>query len=240
MAFAAIVCAGIVATVQIRQNAQRIASSNDFRSIAVALQNYSSAHSSLPRPVYYDQNNPNTELYSWRYRIIPYVASYKMDVGYNFPWNHPINSKWLGVPQPYAFGGWGDGMGDTRRVSKIPTETRVYAITGPDTAFGDGKTHEPYSIADLPGDVILAAEIRKSENHWMKSSDFDIQTMPKSIDSQDDKSISGHHECGFYVIFADAEVWFLSNETPFSELSQFFTIRGAIEHDREQVLGKYR
>ena len=131
-------------------------------------------------------------------------------------------------------------MGDTRRVSKIPTETRVYAITGPDTAFGDGKTHEPYSIADLPGDVILATEIRKSENHWMKSSDFDIQTMPKSIDSQDGKSISGHHECGFYVIFADAEVWFLSNETPFSELSQFFTIRGAIEHDREQVLGKYR
>ena len=240
VALFAVASLGVIAALQVRQAAQRTTTANEFRSLALALQNYSSANSTLPKPVYFDRNKPKVALYSWRYRIIPFVASYKMDVGFDLPWDHPANSRWRGVPQPYAFGGWGDGAWDTRRPGEIPTETRVYAITGPDTAFGDGETYQPNSLGDLPDDIILVTEIRDSGHHWMKNGDFDIRTMPKFINSKDGKSISGRHDNGFYVIFADGEVWFLANETPFSKLSLFFTIDGAMEHDRDDILGKYR
>ena len=240
VAVVAVVSLGVSCVLQIQQDARRIESSHEFRMIALALVNHSSGHSSLPQPVYYDPSNSEVELYSWRYRIIPNIASYKLNVSFEHPWEHPANSMWLRVPQPYAFGGWGNGMGDTRNYSDIPTETSVYAITGPDTAFGDGELHAPSSVDDLPHDIILAAEIRGSGHHWMQNGDFDIRTITKSIGSSDGNSISGNHKDGFFIMFADTKIWFLSNDTPFEKLSLFLTIEGATANDREKILSEYR
>jgi hypothetical protein len=41
------------------------------------------------------------------------------------------------------------------------------------------------------------------------------------------------------VLFADGEVWFLSDKVPFEDLKKFFTVAGAKAHDREALLAPY-
>jgi len=45
---------------------------------------------------------------------------------------------------------------------------------------------------------------------------------------------------GYVVLFANGEGWVLSGETPISDLCKFFTIKGATQSDRDQILGPYR
>jgi hypothetical protein len=73
----------------------------------------------------------------------------------------------------------------------------------------------------------------------MQPGDFDIRTMPRSINAPDGRGISSRYRYGFHVIFADGEVWGLSHDTPFEELEKFFTIDGAKQHDRDIVLRPY-
>lgn len=115
----------------------------------------------------------------------------------------------------------------------------MFAVTGPGTAFGDGKHERPHSLNEMDADTLLVVEVRNSGLHWMAPGDFDIRTMPRTINAPNGRGISSRHRAGFYVIFADNAVWCLSHETPFEELEKFFTIESAKRHDREEVLRPY-
>jgi len=41
-------------------------------------------------------------------------------------------------------------------------------------------------------------------------------------------------------LFADTQVWFLSNETPFDELAKLFRVADAKKYDRDEILAQYR
>jgi hypothetical protein len=112
------------------------------------------------------------------------------------------------------------------------------AVVGPGTAFGDGDDI-PASLAGLSSGVILLVESRQSGIPWPAPGDFDIRTMPRTIDAPGGTGISGCHPGGFCVLFADGQVWFMSNEVSFDTLAKFFTIAAAKEFDREEVLGPY-
>src|SRR5262249_46601631 len=114
--------------------------------------------------------------------------------------------------------------------------TNIFAITGPGTAFEPGKQ---VRLKDLPGSLILIVEVRNSGVHWMQPGDFDVRTMPRTINAPDGKGISGVLARGFHIGFADGQVWYLFNTIPFDELAEFFTIDGAKIHDRESVFGPY-
>ena len=163
-----------------------------------------------------------------------------MDIDNSVRWDAPAHARWRGVSQPFAVGGWGEGAWDTRSPADIPAETSIYAITGLGTAFGDGKTNRPMTIESVPGSTVLIAEVAASGHHWMAPGDFDVQNISRQIGEQTSDSISGNFEGGFYVAFADAEVWFMSNSTPFESLSKFFTPADAAKFDREAILGQYR
>lgn len=114
------------------------------------------------------------------------------------------------------------------------------AITGPGTALGDGEFESPRKLDDIDSsNTILAVESANSGFHWMEPGDFDIRTMPRTINDKSGRGISSRHRTGFHVLFADGAVWYLSNKTPFDELEKFFTVEGGKKHDREAVLGKY-
>lgn len=205
----------------------------------MALKEYNSIFDRLPNPTYFDTNN-SAPLYSWRYRILPYYASYQRDCFFDLAWDHSKNAIWHGVPQPFAPNAWIDGVWDMRPPNKIPKITNVYAISGEDTAFGNGLQFPPQQLESLPNDLILVAEIRNSGHHWMKSGDFDVADLMKSRGSTGEHTISGVHDGGFHILFADLEVWFVSNEIPFENLSKFLTISDASQFERDSILGEYR
>ena len=253
-AFIAISLAAIVFAIfhysqMVRQDARLIQTNHCFRQIGFALKNHSCQCGHLPFPVrhadgtnfaYAEGDDPAAkELYSWRFSIIHNIASYKMDAVFDQSWNAPANTPWRTVPQPYAYDGWGNGMGDRRVPASIPTNTCAFAITGPGTAFGDGNTDKPRSLDEIDGDTILVIEVRNSGIHWMEPGDFDIQTMPKTINDSSGLGISSAYGSGFHVVFADNTVWYLRNDVPFDQLAMFFTVDGAKANDRETILGPY-
>ena len=117
-------------------------------------------------------------------------------------------------------------------------QAHMIAIVGPDTAFGDGKS-TPMKLGECQSNMILIVESRNSGIHWMEPRDFDIRTMPRTINAPDGSGIAGNFKHGFHVIFADGEVWRIKHTVPFEELEKFFTLESAKRYDREEVLGPY-
>jgi Protein of unknown function (DUF1559) len=244
----AIVFAFVHYALQVRNEARRVSTTHDFKQIVIALQNWENSTSRFPYPVYYtadiytplaSQKLLNAKpLYSWRFRLMPFLESIPMPP-FDQPWNAPENMFWHNIHTPYAHDGWRDGVFNSRDPNSILTTTRVFAITGPGTAFGDGDTEKPQRLQDIDADTILLVEVRNSGVHWMEPGDFDIRTMPKTINVATGKGISSHHAAGFHVAFADGSVWYLKNNVPFEELSKFFTVAGAKEYDRDTVLTPY-
>jgi hypothetical protein len=115
--------------------------------------------------------------------------------------------------------------------------TTILAITGPGTVFDDDA---PGALEKAPGNAIVLVEVRNSGIHWMSPKDFDVRTMPRTINDPEGRGISGQYPLGFHVAFADGAVWRLSHDTPFIALSRFFVADDAKQLDREAILGKYR
>ena len=249
MAVTAIVFAAVHYGLRAHAWAKRTETTNDLRSIAHALRMYSETNNCLPSPIRYanrldtvigsQEDLTAEQLCSWRFAIIPYLAHYHLEVPFGQRWDSPACAPWRTIPQPFAYDGWGDGAFDKRTPSSVPNVTRVVAITGPGTAFGYGRVEAPASLDDIDVDTVLLVEIRDSGLHWMEPGDFDIRTMPRSINSANGRGISSVHKTGFHVVFADGTVWFLRNDVPFDQLSLFFTIAGARRSDRDIVLRPY-
>jgi hypothetical protein len=144
---------------------------------------------------------------------------------YNKPWDDPRNLRTVAKGQ-YDF---------TRNATQ--DSTTILAITGPGTVFGDGA---PIPLKSAPHNGIVLVEVRNSGIHWMSPRDFDVRTMPRTINDADGQGISGETSLGFHVAFADGEVWRLSHDTPFEKLSRFFLAEDAERLSRDEVLGKYR
>ncbi len=233
----------------VHKNNQRQETTKTFQHIALALGNFQLSCRRIPPAIQrvrnddsyfpYDGDPESEPLYSWRFTVIPFVASYKMRPIFKEPWNSPAHAQWRTVPQPYAYDGWGQGVADERDSANVPTITRAFAITGPGTAFGDGKTEKPRSLAEIDADTIIVVEVANSGLHWMAPGDFDIRDMPQTINDPLGRGISSRHKDGFHVVFSDGTVWYLSNRIPFTSLAKFFTVEGARSNDRQTILGPY-
>jgi hypothetical protein len=239
VAILGIVSAGVFYVRKAQERSRWKDTGNDFKWVAMALYNFHDVFHSLPYPVRRDgggntafpaTNAPDAKaLSSWRLAVLPFSTTADLRaIRYDQAWNSPVNF-------PFHADGWASIF--TRADSR---NTKMFAITGPGTAFGDGKQELPHSLDELDADTILIVEVRESGVHWMEPGDFDIRTMPKTIDAPDGHGVAGVHPYGFHVIFADGSVWRLRNDTPFEELAKFFTIESAKRHDREQELGSFR
>ena len=177
-----------------------------------------------------DDADPDSEaLCSWR-ALTQKVLGYETALDLSSRWDSPSNAavrNWT-VNNIYC---------RTRNGQKTG-QTSFVAITGPGTAFGDG-TNLPLTLREIPGDTILIVETRKSGLQWMEPGDFDIRTMPRTINAPDGSGVSGANDDGFLVGFADGRCWWLSNDTPFDTLATFFTIKGAEANDRDELLAAY-
>ena len=75
-------------------------------------------------------------------------------------------------------------------------------------------------------------EIAGFDVHWAEPGDLHVDEVPESI-------TAGPDGRGLCVLFADGTVWFLNSEVPLENLKKFFTIEGAKQHDREELLAPY-
>ncbi len=94
-------------------------------------------------------------------------------------------------------------------------------------------------LNEVPAAAILVVECRASGIPWPAPGDFDVRTMPHTVNSSDGKDISGEQAGGFHVIFGDRQVWFIADDVPFETLQKFFTVADAKKYDRENLLGPY-
>jgi hypothetical protein len=213
-----------VAVLAARSEAERVSSSADLFKTIFALHELADQDPLLPYAVQRrDNSDPNSEaLYSWRCFVPRNLGYQTMSHDLTSSWDAPTNAAMRAV-RPHMF--------CADQTSASNGHTQFLAITGPGTAFGDG-TSPPRALLSLPADTILIVETRNSGIHWTEPGDFDIRTMPRTIDSHDGTGISGHYPRGFHVAFADAEYWCLSNK--------FFSVEGAENNDREELLGPYR
>ncbi len=213
-------------------------------SVALSLGFYSEHYKRLPYP----EVTPETarplihaitpgegrkSLYSWRVEIVPDLMSWHGTWDPSRAWDDPMNKQLVELSSFFAFGAAGREANPT----SFP-EADILAITGPGTAFGDGK-EPPMALKDIPPQTILVVETRASGIPWPAPGDFDIRTMPRTVNGPDGKGISSRNAGGFHVIFADEWLWLLSNEVPFETLRKFFTIAEARSHDREKLLGPF-
>ncbi|WP_148590980.1 hypothetical protein [Aquisphaera giovannonii] len=149
---------------------------------------------------------------------------------WNLPWDDPANVQLSDFSSFFC----DDALAPKDSLHPFP-ETGILAITGPGTAFGDG-SEDPVPLRGIPPQTILCAETRASGIPWPAPGDFDVRDMPHTINAPNGKGISGRYKGGFHVIFADAEVWFLSDGVPFDTLSRFFTVADAAKHNRDKLL----
>ncbi|MBS0266410.1 MAG: hypothetical protein JSS02_31050 [Planctomycetes bacterium] len=219
-----------------------------FRQVIMEMQNWS-AQSKISGhdPMCDIVAESGERLLSWRTWLadhslpIPYVDH----CDYRESWQHPRNLRF--APRGgYFFTKLGHSIryednaatgDDGHFPPKSEDATTILAVTGPGTVFGDGTS---IPLTDAPGAAIVLVEVRNSTVHWMAPGDFDIRTMPHTINDPVGQGISGQSPLGFHVAFADGEVWLLSNDTPFEDLSRFFLVNEANRLDREIVLGKFR
>jgi hypothetical protein len=205
--------------------------------LATAIYQFNDTHQRLPKAN--ETDLAGHSLSSWRFMLWPYWDCQESGFQGNTsqPWTAPINSQWRNAIAPRIFS-------PTNRTLNSPNvhDTNVFAITGPGTAFDPQKTVTAQQLGAAPpaSQVILFVEVRNSKTHWMQPGDFDIRTMPHTINDPAGEGISGTCPGCFCVCFATTEAWMLRNDTPFDKLALFFTIDSARKHDREVGLGPYR
>jgi hypothetical protein len=182
-------------------------------------------------------NGNGRALYSWRAEISDYVWCWDVGWDRSQPWDSPVNHALMWRDSWFSADGTPMPTEDSVRQQKSFSQTVMVAIVGPGTAFGDGRKRTP--LKGLPGGAVLLVESRHSGIPWPAPGDFDIRTMPHTINAQDGSGISGQSRGGFIVLFADGQAWFLSEKVPFETLAKFFTIEGAKTHGREKLLGPF-
>jgi hypothetical protein len=145
------------------------------------------------------------------------------------PWNDPYNLRleglgiWLFAPHTRH----------QKRSTKGVYATYYKAITGPGTAFHAGTS---VSLRQLPKDLILILQVEHSDTHWMEPGDLRIDQLAPSEGTK--RLLLGND--GYAVLFADGKSWVLASKTPISDLCKFFTLAGANQFDRDELLAPYR
>ena len=130
-----------------------------------------------------EQNGCGKPLYSWRVEILPFPRSWDPSRRWDSEANKKLFGEYRGFAYPFC---------DPKSGEKAIPDTMVFAITGPGTAFGDGKT-APKSLNDISPSTILAVEVCRSGTPWAAPGDFDIRTMPRTINAAGGKEISSFY-----------------------------------------------
>jgi prepilin-type processing-associated H-X9-DG protein len=211
--FSVLLAAGYYVAAVARMERARRHTESDFQEVLAGLTQYARTSQVRARPPQFTSQEASL---SWRHVLMASLGDLPADP-----------AAWPNVRTPFSRA--------PRPGDPTWNHTRIFAVTGPGTAWGDGR-FPPSSLDGLDRDTILLVEVRNSGIHWMEPGDFDLRTMPRTINARDGRGISGAHPLGFHVGFADGSVAFVSNDVPFETLEKFFTIEGAKRYEWDELV----
>ena len=113
--------------------------------------------------------------------------------------------------------------------------TNILAISGKGTLFDKDAVH---GLELIPENLIVLVEV-SSHIHWLEPGDINIDDLKNNRSSQRYQLGLKADKRGFYVCFADCQVFYLKKNTPLELLGKLGTIDGAKSHDREVLLKEY-
>ena len=175
-----------------RQAAQRNASINNMRQIALALHNHHDVYKSFPaRAITDKQGKP---LLSWRVKILPYIEENELYRQFRLdePWDSAHNKKLLAkMPAVY-------------RNPNLPDETKTnyLAPVGEDTIFSGEEGTRIGEIRDGTSKTIMVLEVDADRAvPWTKPDDYEVE-------EKDPLAGLGHFRAGDILLaaFADGSV----------------------------------
>ena len=183
------------------------------------LEMYDGTYHCLPRDIHDSDGKP---ILSWRSISANFDAAVGPLGSRSEPWDAPVNAEAASGPcLLYCF--------LLPQGCQYELETKVLAISGPDTAFDPAK---PRSLKDLPRDLILVIEVWRTGLHWLQPGDIDVRNYKRL-------RVTGPDGKGCYVLFADGTFAFLRSDVLLERVKKFCTISGAKKYDREKELGPY-
>jgi hypothetical protein len=186
-----------------RSAARRTQRNYDLKNVGLAVQNFHDTYREYPASVRRDEMG--RPLASWRYRILPFIAAFMMDVDYSQPWDDP-EAKYFSM-QPLSVYCFPGTQGD------MPFNTNVVALEGPGTVFDEMRVDK---ASDFDDHTVLAIEVAEFDRHWAEPGDL-------SIDSLSDSHLSGFDGLGLLVVMIDGSVHHVSRDTPVDELKKHMT-----------------
>ncbi len=214
-----------------REAARRSQCVCNFCQITLAIHNYHETYGVLP-PAHVD-DAAGRPMHSWRVLILPFMEQTALYNSYNMsePWNSPGNSKLLNMmPNIYACPSRAAALGGSTNL------TSYVVLTGPRTAFPDGKTVTFGDITDGTAKTVLAVEVANVNIPWTQPVDLDVRTMSYRVNDPKRPGISSWHPHGANVSFADGGKRFMREGITAGELRALFTIDGGEEIDVERAL----
>lgn len=214
-----------------REAARRAQCVCNFCQITLALHNYHDAYGSFP-PAHVDDAQ-GRRMHSWRVLILPFMEQSPLYNTYNLnePWNSPGNRTLLNaMPNVYAC----PSRHDNR--STPTTLTSYVAITGPGTAFPDGRTVKLSDVKDGAANTIIAAEVANLDVPWTEPRDLDVRTMSLKVNDPNRGGISSRHPGGANVTSADGGKRFMREGITPQDMKAILTIDGRETVDVDKAL----
>jgi hypothetical protein len=191
-----------------REAARRNQSMNNMKQISIALLNYHDVKKAFPAA----KSEGGSQL-SWRVHILPFVEEQALYEQFHLdePWDSEHN-KALIAKMPTIF--------EVPSAEFPPGETSYLAVTGPNTAFGDGRSGMRLrDMVDGTPNTILVVEADQSVP-WTKPDDY--QFNPQNPN----QGLGGIRPGGFLAAFADAHIDFLRPEDPTEQIGEKMTATG--------------
>lgn len=255
------VSAVVIHAVQLRSRHQEVVRS--FKLALLEISNFRDVFDAMP-PSVVVEHDTSEPLYSWRFELMGFMDQGRG--GYPADYVSPFTLRW-DDPRSLQMDTT-EFMDALKRSNNDPPfvypktctgewrlEPMIMALTGPGTVFdelqGGRYTHldnfssrmervQPPKLNPIvPDDTIIIVEVNHAGINWRQPGDLDIRTMPRAINAPDQVGISSIFPDRFHVGFSDGEVWALSSKIPFETLEKFFTIEGARENSREDLLLPY-
>jgi uncharacterized membrane protein YhaH (DUF805 family) len=191
-----------------REAARRNMSMNNMKQISIGLLNYHDTKGTFPAA----KSEGGSQL-SWRVHILPYLEEQALYEQFHLdePWDSPHNKALIAkMPMVYEVPG-----------AEFPSgETSYLAVTGPNTAFGDGSSGMRFrDMVDGTSRTILFVEADQSVP-WTKPDDY-------QFDPQNPVQGLGTRRLGgFLAAFGDAHIDFLRPDDPTEQIGEKMTATG--------------